>query len=117
MNAEPTCPECGAELPQDALTGLCPRCLLGAALAGQIAPSATAETPLPLGQEGATGDASTREVPTGAPAEFGAPLPAGQGPAPRDVPTVEVPSPSDIPTGEVPAPGETPAVDVGPGPA
>ncbi|HEX8199060.1 MAG TPA: WD40 repeat domain-containing serine/threonine protein kinase, partial [Isosphaeraceae bacterium] len=32
MSAERTCPDCGERLPDDALAGLCPRCLLGAAL-------------------------------------------------------------------------------------
>src|SRR4051794_30659416 len=33
MTEIPTCPRCGRELPYDAPRGLCPACLLGAALA------------------------------------------------------------------------------------
>ena len=57
MATEPTCPDCGAELTQDAPAGLCPRCLLRAALAGQAAPSAADETALAAGAGRATADA------------------------------------------------------------
>src|SRR5262245_41943508 len=40
MTETRTCPRCGRELPEDAPRGLCPACLLGAALAD---PGATAE--------------------------------------------------------------------------
>jgi tetratricopeptide (TPR) repeat protein len=40
MSTEHKCPDCGAPLPEDAPKGLCPECLLGAALE---APSRTAE--------------------------------------------------------------------------
>ncbi|MGO9115627.1 MAG: protein kinase domain-containing protein [Thermoguttaceae bacterium] len=42
MNApSKTCAECGAELPDDAVRGLCPRCLLQAGLGSQADPNAT----------------------------------------------------------------------------
>jgi serine/threonine-protein kinase len=34
MSPERICPDCGAALPTDALRGLCPQCLMGAALSG-----------------------------------------------------------------------------------
>ena len=34
MSPERICPDCGAALPADALRGLCPQCLMGAALSG-----------------------------------------------------------------------------------
>jgi serine/threonine-protein kinase len=34
MKSERTCPDCGATLPADAPRGLCPQCLMGAALSG-----------------------------------------------------------------------------------
>src|SRR5262245_9841507 len=39
MNAERTCPDCGATLPADAPRGLCPNCLMGAALPSTSPPS------------------------------------------------------------------------------
>ena len=42
MNApRKTCAECGAELADDAVRGLCPRCLLQAGLGSQTDPNAT----------------------------------------------------------------------------
>ena len=35
MNPERTCPDCGKALPADAPRGLCPQCLMGAALSGR----------------------------------------------------------------------------------
>ena len=42
MKPERTCPDCGATLPADAPRGLCPNCLMGAALPGTPPPSSTA---------------------------------------------------------------------------
>jgi serine/threonine protein kinase len=117
VSTEPTCPDCGTALPQDAPAGLCPRCLLGAALASQVAPSASDESTPRLGQERATPYAPTLHVPTGAPIEPSSTLPDGEDPEPRDTPTIEIPSPNDVPTVETPVPGETPPVDVRTGPA
>jgi serine/threonine-protein kinase len=44
MIPERTCPNCGAALPADAPRGLCPQCLMGAALSGPVS-----------GRDGATG--------------------------------------------------------------
>ncbi|HEX8204314.1 MAG TPA: hypothetical protein VF590_27800, partial [Isosphaeraceae bacterium] len=46
MSAEPSCPDRGSALPHDAPAGLCPRCLLQAALSGGIAGSADELIPL-----------------------------------------------------------------------
>jgi serine/threonine-protein kinase len=43
MTPDRTCPDCGAALPADAPRGLCPQCLMGAALSGR-ATDASAET-------------------------------------------------------------------------
>ena len=55
MNPERTCPDCGAGLPADAPRGLCPNCLMGAALSravavGPGAPAAATVTFEPAGQ-------------------------------------------------------------------
>src|SRR4051812_22029930 len=63
MSVAPTCPDCGAALPRDTLAGLCPRCLLAAALAGPVDPSAAA-IPSPPGPERATTDTPAPAVPT-----------------------------------------------------
>src|SRR6516165_8152583 len=39
MKPERTCPDCGARLPADAPRGLCPNCLMGAALPSTSPPS------------------------------------------------------------------------------
>ena len=39
MSPERTCPDCGATLPADAPRGLCPECLMGAALPSTSPPS------------------------------------------------------------------------------
>ena len=39
MKPERTCPDCGATLPADAPRGLCPNCLMGAALPSTSPPS------------------------------------------------------------------------------
>ena len=48
MRASYRCPECGADLPADAPGGLCPRCLMGAGIAG-------VET-MPAGEPGGAGE-------------------------------------------------------------
>ncbi len=50
MNDKPICPECGSELSADAPRGLCPRCLMNAAMA----PSAASEPQLNADNEGRT---------------------------------------------------------------
>lgn len=51
MNTESTCPRCGAEVPDDAPRGLCPRCLINGALAGDTQaeppPPSAMKTPSP----------------------------------------------------------------------
>src|SRR6516165_8152584 len=42
MKPERTCPDCGATLPADAPRGLCPNCLMGAALPSTSPPSSAA---------------------------------------------------------------------------
>jgi hypothetical protein len=48
MSENRTCPRCNRELPEDAPRGLCPACLLGAALAD---PGQTADGTLGAGDE------------------------------------------------------------------
>src|SRR4051812_40763753 len=54
MTANPTCPRCGRMLPEDAPRGLCPACLLAAAMGGPG--DATDETSGPSSEE--PGDAA-----------------------------------------------------------
>src|SRR5205823_5042699 len=97
MSAQPICPDCGSELPGDAPGGLCPRCLLGAVLAGQATSPTPDETTLPLGQEPATADDPDRDVATWPSVETEPTSPDAPAPMPAGTPTVEVPSPRDIP--------------------
>ncbi|HEX8200372.1 MAG TPA: WD40 repeat domain-containing serine/threonine protein kinase, partial [Isosphaeraceae bacterium] len=87
MNAEPTCPDCGDVLPHDAPAGLCPRCLLGAALAAPVDPSATAAIPPPPEPERAMTAALAR---AGPPSGSRSKSPAGPAPRPGDAPTVDI---------------------------
>jgi len=58
MNAKPSCPECGVELPSDAPQGLCPKCLGQAAVESEQAAQRTtspAET-MAIGLSAAVGE-------------------------------------------------------------
>src|SRR5689334_22994020 len=44
MSPERTCPDCGSPLPVDAPRGLCPHCLMGAALSRRSSTNRTATT-------------------------------------------------------------------------
>jgi serine/threonine protein kinase len=61
MNApRKTCAECGAELAADAVRGLCPRCLLQAALGSQTDPDGTVAAAGGAGKRGTLPNASER---------------------------------------------------------
>jgi len=45
MSDSPKCPKCGAELPQDAPAGLCPKCLVKAGFQSQAPPKSDPEAP------------------------------------------------------------------------
>jgi hypothetical protein len=77
MSVTLTCPDCGAALPRDTLAGLCPRCLLRAALAGDTATSPDEPIPPP------------EPEPT---------APDERAPTPAEAPTVAVPPPQEVPT-------------------
>ena len=49
MNQTPSCPKCGAPLPEDAPAGLCPKCLVQAGIESekQSRPEPAATTPSP----------------------------------------------------------------------
>src|SRR4051794_24755544 len=74
MSAESTCPDCGERLPVDAPAGLCPRCLLRAALTSDAA--RPADDPTGPGEPGrAMAGVSAPAAPTPDPGATTAPLP------------------------------------------
>src|SRR5262245_5333031 len=87
-----TCPRCGRELPEDAPRGLCPACLLGAALAD---PGEAARTP-----------ASDAEAPGGAGDTAADPRHAEARPGTADAETIDVDSRATV-TDESRAPPAT----------
>ena len=89
MSENRTCPRCGRELPEDAPRGLCPACLLGAALAG---PDETADhTPgSDAGAADDTGDTAPGPHPVdGRPAKPGGEI---AGPDPQETEAVGGPA-------------------------
>ena len=88
MKPERTCPDCGATLPADAPRGLCPNCLMGAALSQHVGP----ERP-------------RRPAPSSRPA------PASSTPSPRSIGPVPRVLLRDTAPGETPGPVVRPDAD------
>src|SRR4051812_19782028 len=78
MTPNPTCPECGAELPTDAPRGLCPACLLKAGLGGDT--SETLDPDPELDSRGVTSSLVGTDLTTAAPHADGPGEPAGSPP-------------------------------------